>query len=355
MSLDRLSALTERQANACAVLGSPQYAALVARVAQDIRAGGPCADAVAGYADAPMDDAVPLRLMGGVHALALSGRAPDLAAHYPSAGGVFDPADPGAAWPAFRAAVAGWPGWVADWLTRPPQTNEVGRASLLLTGLLWALRESPLPVRLFEIGASAGLNLRPDLFRYEAADFGWGARDSAVVLTEAWEGAVPEWLRDPPALTIADRGGCDLTPIDPLSSDGALALRAYLWPDQTVRAARLDGALALAARVPVEVQRVGAGDFVEALRPEPGTLTVLWHSIMRQYVPAAEWARVEAAVDRLVGSATSDAAFAHVAFEPAGGGRFLLTVRHGGPPATVLARAHPHGLPARLVTEALTF
>jgi hypothetical protein len=353
MSLDRITAYLEQQARACRVLGSPLYAALLPLIEQDVRDGGPCADALAPCLgpDTAVDDAIPLRLLGGVHALALSGRAPDLAAHYPSAGGVFDPERPAAAWPAFRAAVAGRPEWIADWLTRPPQTNEVGRASLLLTGLLWALRESPLPVRLFELGSSAGLNLRPDLFRYEAADFGWGEPDSPVRLTDTWEGPAPAWLRDPPALTVVERRGCDLTPIDPRSTDGALALRAYVWPDQIARAQRLGGALALVERAPGEVERVGAGDFAEALRLEPGTLTVVWHSVMRQYVPADEWARVAAASDRLARAATADAAFAHLAFEPARGAAFALTVRHGAAPARVIALARPHGLPARLPAD----
>ncbi|MYW00123.1 DUF2332 domain-containing protein [Streptomyces sp. SID3343] len=353
MSLDQITALLEHQARACRILGSPLYAALLPLVGQDVRDGGPCRDALAPYArvDVALDDAFPLRLLGGIHALALSGRAPDLAAHYPSAGGAFDPDRPDAAWPAFRAAVAAWPEWTADWLTRPPQTNEVGRASLLLTGLLWALRESPLPVRLFELGTSAGLNLRPDLFRYEAAGFGWGADDSPVRLTHTWEGPTPAWLHDPPPLTVVARHGCDLTPIDPRSTEGALALRAYVWPDQIARAQRLTGALGLAEQAPARIEKTGAGDFAEALRLEPGTLTVLWHSVMRQYVPAEEWARVSAASDRLARSATADAAFAHLAFEPAKGAAFALTARHGAAPAKVIASAHPHGLPARLPAD----
>src|SRR6202023_1932548 len=103
MSQERAVRMIEEHAEVCGRLGSALYAALVGRVAQDVRAGGPCADAVAGYEDAPEPAAIPLRLLGGVHALALSGRAPGLAACYPSTGGV---ADPDAAWPAFRGAGA---------------------------------------------------------------------------------------------------------------------------------------------------------------------------------------------------------------------------------------------------------
>jgi len=349
VSRDRAAAEIERQAEACASLGSPLYAALLGHAAQDVRDGGPCAEALAGYEDAPRADAVALRLLGGVHALVLTGRAPALAAHYPSAGGAFDPVRPDAAWPAFRAAVGSETARVREWMTGPPQTNEVGRANLLIAGLLRAVAATPLPVRLFELGSSAGLNLRADHFRYTSEDFSWGPPDSPVVLEHAWTGtpARPAAATEGhPPLTVVERRGCDVHPVDPLSPEGALALRAYVWPDQTERAARLDGALRLAAAVPADVEAVGAADFLAGIRPEPGTLTVVWHSVMRQYVPAAEWTRVERELERL---AAAGPEFAHISFEPprGDGPRFLLTVRSGTDAPVAVAEAPPHGLPAR--------
>jgi hypothetical protein len=345
----------DQQATACARLGSPLYAALLRSVAEDVREGGPCAEAIAGHERATPDDAVPLRLLGGVHALVLAGRAPSLAAHYPSAGGAFDPACPAAAWPAFRAAVAEHPEWLGRWLARPPQTNEVGRAMLLLAGLLYAVPTAQLPVRLFELGSSAGLNLRAEQFRYVAGagDFAWGPRDSPVRLADVWRGEVPGWLRAGAArheaLRIVERHGCDPAPIDPLSAGGSLALRAYLWPDQPERRARLDGALRVAAKVPATVEAAGAAEFLAGVTLEPGTLTVVWHSIVRQYVPAAEWRRVEAELDRLAAAAGGDEGFVRLWFEPrvvAGRERFWLAAQRAGEPERLLAAAPPHGLPA---------
>lgn len=357
MSRERAAVMVEHQAQGCASLGSALYAALLRRVAEDIRANGPCADAVAGYEDAPGPQAIALRLLGGVHALVLAGRAAGLAAYYPSAGGGFDPDHPDAAWPVFRATVAEQMAWVRDWMTRPPQTNEVGRANLLIAGLLKAAQAAPLPVRLFELGASAGLNLRADHFRYAADGFAWGPEDSPVILDEAWRGAPPDWLARSaaahPRLPVVQRRGCDLAPIDPLSPGGALALRAYVWPDQIARTARLEGALRLAAQVPAEVVTAGVGDFLADIQVRPGTLTVVWHSIMRQYVPAAEWARVERELDRLAAASSPDAAFAYLCFEPRRVGerhRFRLTGRFGSAPEVTLAEAAPHGLPAYQVT-----
>ena len=356
---ERAAEMFAWQSRACAALGSGLHAVLLARAADDVRAGGPCADAVAGYEDAPGPDAIALRFVGGVHALVLAGRAPALAGYYPSVGGVFEPDRPEAVeacWQAFRAAVAAELPWVRDWMTRPPQTNEVGRSNLLITGLLYAGRTSPLPVRLFELGSSAGLNLRPELFRYRADGFAWGPPDSPVLLADAWKGTPPAWLMEAaaeqPGITVVERHGCDLTPIDPLSETGSLTVRAYVWPDQTARHARLAGALRLAAELPVAVQPVGAAEFLAEVAPVPGTLTVVWHSIMRQYVPAEEWARVDAELTRLAAESTPEAPFVYIAFEPERVGErfpFRLSVRQGQDERVVLAEANPHGIPATAV------
>ncbi|MGE7435198.1 DUF2332 domain-containing protein [Kitasatospora sp. NPDC001175] len=352
MSIDHAVAMIGLQADACEELGSPLYAALLRRAAQDVRDGGPCADAIAGYEGAPGPDAIALRLIGGVHALVLTGRAPELAVRFPSAGGTFDPAATDRAWDAFRTTVAAELPWIRDWMTRPPQTNEVGRANLLITGLLHTLAGRQLPVRLFELGSSAGLNLLADRFRYESAGFGYGPEDSPVLLPGAWRGAPPAWLdEEQPPVVVTERRGCDPTPIDPVSAEGALALRAYVWADQPARAARLNGALRLAGTTPTRVDPVGAADFLADVQPREGTLTVVWHSVMRQYVPAEEWARVEGELQRLAAASTATAPFAHIAFEPRradNGHRFLLVVRDGSDFAVerVLAEAVPHGLPA---------
>ncbi|GAB2930663.1 DUF2332 domain-containing protein [Streptomyces mayteni] len=354
MPREHVVRLFARQAGECARLGSPLYAAVLERAARDVADGGPCADAVTGYEGAGEEEALPLRLLGGAHALALTGRAPELAAHYPSAGGEFTPDAVDDVWRAFRSVVAGEREWLRGWLRRPPQTNEVGRATLLLAGLLYTVPAAQRPIRLFELGSSAGLNLRAEQFRYTADGFAWGPADSPVRLTDTWQGCVPDWLlagaERHQALRIVERRGCDPTPIDPLSTEGALALRAYVWPDQADRTRRLEGALRIAAKVPATVEAAGAADFLAEVELEPGTVTVIWHSVMRQYVPADEWARVERELDRLAAAATPDAGFAHLAFEPrvvAGESGFWLSARVDAGPERLLASAMPHGLPAR--------
>ena len=87
----RMVALVREQAESCAALGSPLYAFLLQRVADDIEAGGPAYDVLRGHEDDPGPSALALRLMGGVHRLVLEGRAPALALTYPSVGGSGDP------------------------------------------------------------------------------------------------------------------------------------------------------------------------------------------------------------------------------------------------------------------------
>ena len=125
--------------------------------------GGAGAALLAPHADAQFGDAFPLRLLGGVHRMVLAGEAPELAAHFASAGGDGD-AEAGVG--AAPHAARGTPPAVLDALTRPPQTNEVGRAAALVSGLLVVAARTGLPVRIREIGSSGGLNLRLDAYWY---------------------------------------------------------------------------------------------------------------------------------------------------------------------------------------------
>lgn len=298
-----------RQAPACANLGSPMYAGLCERLADDLAAGGPTSVVLAGHEDDPGPSALALRLLGSVHRLVLERRGGALATYYPSVGGTWEPE---AGWLALRELLAAEPDAVREWLDRPPQTNEVGRATALMAGLLalpW-----PHPVRLFEIGSSGGLNLLADQFRYVTPSGSVGPEDSPVVLDPAWTGALPQSLGEPPR--IVERLGSDVMPVDVRTTEGRLTLTAYVWPDQTHRLERLRGAFALADRTSCVVRREAAGDLVAGLDLVGGTTTVLWHSVMWQYLDRDEQDRVRASIDALGARATAQAPFAHVYLEP---------------------------------------
>ena len=341
---DGLAPKLRWQAAACAELGSRFYGALLEGLADDAETGGPTARVLAGHEDDPVDSLISLRLLGGVHHRVLLGLEPLLAAHYPSVGGDGDAV---AALVPLLEVLDTRAAELRGALARPPQTNEVGRAAPLV-GALWHLRAiAELPVRLFEIGASGGLNLLADRFRFEGRG-ATGPTDSPVVFEDAWLGNIPPTL---PTLDVVERLGCDRDPVDAASDDGALTLMSYVWPDQTERLARLQGALAIAHASPVTVVASSAAEFVGELTTEPGTWTVLWHSVMWQYLDEAEQDAVVAHLERVGAAARDDAPLARIAFEPrrlAPGEDIDFHVTAWVWPGSgerILGRAPAHGLP----------
>lgn len=341
-----------RQADWCRALGSPLYGALLARAAADCAAGGPTWGVLEGREDDPAASALALRLAGAVHRLVLRGEAPALARHYPSAGGAPGPDED--VWRAFHGVLAAERECLRALVQEPVQTNEVGRSACLLGGFLAVARATGLPLRVLEVGASAGLNLRFDRYRYESEGFAFGDPSSPVRFTHVFAGAPPD-LRGP--LAVASRAGCDARPVDPDTEEGRLTLRSFLWPDQGRRRARLDAALELAARVPAPVERADACDWLAArLAPEAGTATVVFHSIVLQYLGLEGAARLAGLV-RAAGARASEAApLAWLRLEPVRlpsgelGFRVLLTRWPGGGERT-LAACSPHGPPVSWLDE----
>ena len=305
---DLVSAFRQ-QAVACGRLGSPMYEALLESLTAHLGTGGPLDRVLAGHEDDPGPSGLALRLLGTVHRLVLEGRAAELARYYPSVGGRFDLE---AALPVLLSLLDDERDAVAEGLERPPQTNEVGRGAALV-GALLRLSPPGLPVRLVELGASAGLNLRADHFRCSGVGGAWGPPDSPVSLQDVWQGVPTPVDRQ---LQVVERVGCDPSPIDPTSTQGQVLLTAYVWPDQQARLERLRGAFEVAARVPVEMHRRGAAEMVAGLQVQPGRCTVLWHSVMWQYVDPAERALATTHVERLGAQSSADAPFLHLYLEP---------------------------------------
>ena len=203
----RLAERFREQAGTAVQRGSPLYVALLGAAADDIVAGGPVWQLLEEHAGDPPGSVVQLRLMAAVHRLVLTGAAPELAAFYPSAGGNGPVA---AAWPVFRRVVRERADVLRPLIARPLQTNEVGRCAALLPGFAAVARATGLPLRVLELGASAGLNLNWDRYRYERAAAAFGPADSPVRLPLAGP--------PPPALRVVARRGCDAAPLDPGST-----------------------------------------------------------------------------------------------------------------------------------------
>ena len=328
----------------CAASGSAMYGELFELVASDVEAGGVFAAILSGHEEDPSRDAVPLRLLGGLHRLVLDGRAAHLRRWYPSTGGTWDA---GAAWPEILGIASGHSDALRSALDQPPQTNEVGRSAALIGGLLRINHEFDFPIRLFEIGTSAGLNLRADHYHYRFGEFQWGPADSPVTIDDAWHGVLPPGG----GTRVVERHGYDIAPIDVTGTDGEMAVVSYVWPDQEARLKRLRGAIEVARGVPARLERKTAADAVAGLTLTDGALTVLWHSITWQYLSAEQRAAVSAYVDALGESASLRSPFAHLTMEPARDGpgtpiKFLVRARRWpGGDLEVLGECHPHGPP----------
>ena len=343
--LDGFIGALRLQGDFCERLQAPLTAAVVRTAADDAEAGGPFAAAGGPWRgatrEAAVDDAVALRLAGAMHALALGGRMPDLAGAY-SAGAVHDA---GAFSASLKAAAGREPDFIAGFMRSPPQTNEVRRSLCLVGGFLTVAHETGLPLRTLEIGASAGLNLNWDAFHYAFAGADdWGDPASPVQLEGDWRGPSPPR----PALRVASRAACDLAPIDVRDPLQLQRLTAYVWPEQPDRLARLRAAAALAVAHDVRVEQADAGAWARVhVRPQAGVATVLYHSVMRQYLSPETTARLDATIASAGAAATPEAPFAYLTMEPAGRqSHEPHEVRLRTWPADEdrrLARVHPHG------------
>jgi hypothetical protein len=205
-------------------------------------------------------------------------------------------------------------------------------------------------LRLLEIGASAGLNLMVDRFAHEVADdVVLGDPASAVRLVRPWHGTFPPYAD----VAIVERAGCDPAPLDPTRDEDRLTLTSYVWADQVERFERLRRALQLAAKHGVAVEALPASAFLrrELAEPRPGVATVVWHSVVRQYMDPAERDDVEQVLARAGDAATSDAPLARLSLESdrvGGGFRFLVTLTLWPVGrAEVLAECSGHGPPVR--------
>lgn len=280
-----LRAAFESQARATEALGSPFMGRLMRLCAARLEPDAPLTRRMF---DWPGDvsaagASVPLRLAGALHGLVLDGTAPGLAAAYPP-----HEADDDALWWAVAAALRAHAARISAWMDSPPQTNEVRRAAVLIAAAQWLQARFGMPLRLSELGASAGLNLMFDRFALEIAGRAYGAASPALTLAPDWAGPLPP--RAGP-LEVVARRGVDLAPLDPQDPGDQLRLTAYLWPDQPERLARTRAAISVAQ---AEVDAGDAADWLEARlaeAPPRGTCHMLYHTVAWQYFPQAVKAR----------------------------------------------------------------
>lgn len=330
-----------QQSEWCESLGSPFTARLMEGLGQRLDRNTVCGRTVLDWRGPPgaLGDAVPLRLAGALHALVRRGRLPELAKLYPpnSIPTLADLTD------AATAALREADGEISEWLQHPPQTNEVARSGVLYPGLMVVAAKTKLPLALFEIGASAGLNLIPDKYQYHLGDVTLGHRGSSVVLSPRWSGRLR--AKDEP--NIHSRLGCDQNPLDPSNASHRERLIAYIWADQRDRISRVEAALALTLQNTPAIEAADAADWVDEViggSAEAGVARVLYHSIAYQYFPDETKNRIASRMKSAGERCTVDTPLAWLAFEQYQDKGPHLTLRlWPGEGEWVLARGDSHG------------
>jgi hypothetical protein len=296
-----------------------------------------------------LEDAMPLRIAGGIHHLYLTGDAPELGPVY--SGAIADQAQVDRI---VTLLVEQFDARLAPWFDGPPQTNEAGRSASIMGGLLWLSQVlGPNPstglragFELVEIGASAGVNTMMERYFYDLGGTTVGPEGSPMRI-------VPEWRGPPPPageVEIVSIRGCDVTPVDLSDPAAALRLKAYVWAEVTERIARIDAAIRLAGEKRPDLVAQDAGDFVLEMlaRPQqPGVTRVLYHSVMWQYLPPETRALIRDAMAAAGERASAEKPLAWVRLETNRQTfKHELTVKYwpgGGESWTLLSNAHPHG------------
>ena len=178
---------------------------------------------------------LPLRLLGGLHYLVLSGEA---------------------SWDDVDEVLDERAGWLARFAAKQPvQTNEIARAAALARGIAALGRDR---IDLLELGTAGGLLLYPDRFHETPFE-------------------------------IVCRRGIDRSPIDVTTDEGARLLEAFVWPDQTERIERLRAAIEVVRREPPELIQ---GDYVDVVSSHVQGQTLVMSCVTTMYLDDDRYAEL---------------------------------------------------------------
>ncbi|MEE9965301.1 MAG: DUF2332 domain-containing protein [Propionicimonas sp.] len=323
---------------------APLYAAFAAGAAEQ-------PEVLSILAAAPAASRLPVTLFAAIHFLLLADPGEPLAAWYPN---LVDQPRTDDGIPALVEFCQRRRGELIDIVTsRVPQTNEIGRSAVLMLGLTQVADEVG-ALGQVDVGASAGLNLLSDRYRYRWGDQVVGGGD--IEVSCRIDGALPTGFPPSDLARIASRVGLDRAPVDIGDPDQVRWLEACVWPDQADRFVRLRAALdqAVALR-PLVV----AGDAVDDLAATVARIDaghpVITTSWVLNYLDQTDQARFWAQLNAL--GRQQDLSW--VAYEapdltrglswPESHAHESLSVlrvarwRHGRLDDAVVGRGHPHG------------
>ncbi len=294
------------QAGIARQMGSEFMARLMEATSRQLHVAPKTAKAIAEWPGNLRADNVALRLGGALHALARRKATPDLAALYCDLGGDFDQV--------VGEVMRQEDATITDWLGSPPQTNEVGRSAAIWAALSVAATRHPPRFELLELGSSAGLNLNLAHYGYDLGGYRSGNLQSPVLLKPEWRGAPPPQG----SIEICRARGVDLAPLDVRDAADCERLAAYVWPDDTQRADRLEQAIAIATDHPPVVDHADAAAWIVdqlAAAQDHLVTRVVFHSIVLQFLSDSARIKVLQAIEAAGSRATAERPLIWIAFE----------------------------------------
>lgn len=295
-----------RQARVLRKLGSPFVADVLEAAQRQLGHAPSTAAMIATWPGDPSAAALAMRFNAALHAIVRQGRSPCLSALYRGEHQDYDGA--------IATALAAEDEFIAGWMRDTPQTNEVGRAAAIAAALIVAHRRFGLPFELLEIGSSCGLNLNLAHYAYDLGGVLAGAAASPVRIAPIWRGSPP----CAGSFEVVSARGIDLNPLHAGDEKTRDRLLAYVWADQPQRAERLERALALAQRHPPHIDQGDAATWLDQRLREPqpaGRCRVLFHSMVLQYLTAADRRIALALIEQAGARASGDRPFAWISFE----------------------------------------
>lgn len=295
-----------KQAAVARDMGSPFIADVLEAGLRQLGHAPRTARLIASWPGDRASDALALRFNGALHALARRGATPELSALYRDLDGDFDAT--------IAAVLAQQDHFVADWMTGPPQTNEVGRAAAIMAALSVVAARFGTPFELLELGSSAGLNLNMARFGYDLGGIRFGDLASPLQIAPDWRGPPPPQVR----IEIVGARGVDVDPLDITQEAACERLVAFVWADRPERIERLQAAIAVAEAHPPRIDRGDAAAWIQERLAEPqptGICRTVFHSIVLQYLSADGRAAISAAMATAGQRATDERPLAWIQYE----------------------------------------
>ncbi len=244
---------------------------------------------------------VPNLLFAAVHYLLAANTTDPLCAFYST--WAPHPAEPAKAFPAFKRFIEIHRRDIVALLkSRLVQTNEVRRSSYLFPALAFAVSHlESRPLVLVEIGASAGLNLIWDRYRYSyGGESVYGDPSSPVLITSSFRGPAPA-IVSAPMPVILQRIGLDLHLVDTSILDQADWLRALIWPEHHERRTLMDAALKHLGGMHVDLRAGDGFSLIEAIAEEvpADSLLCVYHTHVANQISTDSRARFLGLMDRV--------------------------------------------------------